>query len=216
MELFPSRPNPPWKIKQLRITRVQKQTNPTCFPLGSVLQFSHDSTTYLSGTKAQVTYAPEGTSFHGYISLCFLTSLLQTDSDDVIEITYDNPFLGELQIKSSQPQRFKIDLSYKRQEHLKLAVKITPILPTGRQSTDELTRGSTLPNASDPKKKLLQASDDSIGEARGTASMIRLDLGMQSHLPLLSFSDFFPFALLVISPQRSQNSTLPKFPPIFI
>jgi len=58
----------------------------------------------------------------------------RTGANDVLDIFYENPFIGEFQLRTSQSQRFKINPSFKKQDHMKLTITIVPTNPVAQTS----------------------------------------------------------------------------------
>lgn len=107
----------------------------TCLPPdalspGKTLRFGSKGAT-MTGTTGRVVYQSEASS-------------------EPVELFFDNPFIGDIQVVCSRPKGFLFEVSFRKQEHLRLSVEIFP-------SPDKLT---TSPGIA-PEDQLLSSSSSS-------------------------------------------------------
>lgn len=85
---------------------------PDVFLPGKTASFGARGSSLMTGTTGRVVYQSE-------------------NSSEAIELFYDNPFLGEVQVIHSRPLDFRLDVDYRKQEHLRITVSIHPLTDSG-------------------------------------------------------------------------------------
>eukprot|EP01122_Echinamoeba_exundans_P011090 TRINITY_DN4292_c0_g1_i2.p1 TRINITY_DN4292_c0_g1~~TRINITY_DN4292_c0_g1_i2.p1 ORF type:complete len:666 (+),score=95.77 TRINITY_DN4292_c0_g1_i2:109-2106(+) len=81
---------------------------PDVFLPGKTASFGAKGSSLMTGTTGRVVYQSEA-------------------SNETLEIFYDNPFIGEIQVVHSRPLDFRLDVAYRKQEHLRITVGIFPV-----------------------------------------------------------------------------------------
>jgi hypothetical protein len=81
---------------------------PDVFLPGKTVSFGAKGSSLMTGTTGRVVYQSE-------------------TSNEALEIFYDNPFIGDIQVVHSRPIDFRLDVAYRKQEHLRVNVGIFPV-----------------------------------------------------------------------------------------